>query len=180
MDARRVSSADIERMRCMLRYEPRNSRIIGNVTLEQVAEMYEWAGIRNMAVFPWYEDYKLVALVTGWTEWGAFGFHGEHVGFLEHFIIKPSARRKMEIMTLLPSYINDVCRERGVTRLVLCIHHNHPKQARLAKWAKFSGYTRYGTNDFADWYTLSLKEPPDGQEFPRPEDPAGSTNADHD
>ena len=63
--------------------------MIGNVTLEQVAEMYEWAGIRKMAIFPWYEEGELVALVTGWTEWGGFGFLGENVGFLEHFIIKP-------------------------------------------------------------------------------------------
>lgn len=165
----------------MIRSQPRADRIIGNVTLEQVAEMYEWAGIRKMAVFPWYEEDQLVALVTGWTEWGAFGFPGENVGFLEHFIIRPYARKKAEIMRLFPSLIADVCRSKGVTRLVLCIHHDHPKQARLAKWAVSRGYVKYGINDYADWYSISLKEPhPDGQEFPRTEDPAGRTDADRD
>lgn len=170
-----------ERMKRVLRYEARNDRIIGKVTLEQVAEMYEWAGIRAMAVFPWYEDGELVALVTGWTEWGAFGFPGERVGFLEHFIIKPSARKKLEIMNLLPSYIADVCRDMGVHRLVLCIHHDHPKRERLEKWALHRGYRKYGINDYADWYSISLKEQhPDGQVNPRPEDPAGSPDADAD
>lgn len=155
--------------------------IIGGVTLEQVCEMYEWAGIRNMAVFPWYEDGELVALVTGWIEYEGFGFPGEHVGFLEHFIIRPTARRKLEVMNLLPSYIADVCRERGVDRLVLCIHHDHPKHDRLEKWALRRGYTKYGINDFADWYSISLKEQhPDGQVLPRPEDPAGRPHADPD
>lgn len=148
------------------------------MTLEQVAEMYEWAAIRKMAVFPWYEDGTLVALVTGWIEWGAFGFPGEKVGFLEHFIIKPLARRKLEIMNILPDYIAEVCRAKGVHRLVLCIHHDHPKQARLAKWAVHRGYVKYGINDYADWYTLSLKEQHDGQVNPRTENPTGCADAD--
>lgn len=164
-----------------LRSEPQPERIIGNVTLEQVAEMYEWAGIRKMAVFPWYEEGQLVALVTGWIEWGAFGFAGEKVGFLEHFIIKPLARKKMEIMNLLPSYIADVCRDMGVERLVLCIHHDHPKHDRLEKWALRRGYVKYGINDYADWYSISLKEHhPDGQVNPSPEDPAGRPDSDAD
>jgi hypothetical protein len=132
--------------------------IVGNVTLEQVAEMYEWAGIRKMEVFPWYENGNLVALVTGWVEQGAFGFPDDNVGFLEHFIVKPTARKKLEVMNLLPALIADICRERGIDRLVLCIHHDHPKRERLAKWATHRGYVLYGTNEFADWYTLSLKE----------------------
>ena len=141
--------------------------------------MYRWAGIRDMAVFPWYEDGRLVALVTGWIEMDGFGWAGERVGFLEHFIVKPEARNKLEVMNLLPSYIADVCRDQGVDRLVLCIHHDHPKRHRLAKWAAHRGYRQYGTNDFADWYSLSLKEPHhDGQERPRPEDPAGPADAD--
>lgn len=154
--------------------------IAGAVTLEQVVEMYQWAGIRSMAVFPWYEDEQLVALVTGWTEQGGFGFKDEMVGFLEHFIIKPTARKKLEVMNLLPSYIAEVCRERGVDRLVLCIHHDHPKRERLAKWATHRGYVQYGVGEFADWYTLSLKESPDGQVVPRPEDPSRTADADSD
>ncbi len=154
--------------------------IAGELTLQQVVEMYEWAGIRSMAAFPWYEDGQLVALVTGWIERGAFGWPDEKVGFLEHFIVKPTARKKLEVMNLLPSYIAEVCRERGVDRLVLCIHHDHPKAARLAKWATHRGYRLYGTNDFADWYTFPLKEQPDGQVLPRPEDPAGRPDPDAD
>lgn len=160
---------------------PRMDAIVsGDITLEQVVEMYEWAGIRSMGVFPWYEDGQLVALVTGWIEWGAFGFPGEKVGFLEHFIIKPAARRKLEIMNLLPDYIAEVCRQRGVDRLVLCIHHDHPKRERLAKWATHRGYRQYGVGEFADWYTFPLKEQHDGQVLPSPEDPAGCAAPDRD
>lgn len=154
--------------------------IAGELTLQQVVEMYEWAGIRSMAASPWYEDGQLVALVTGWIERGAFGWPGEKVGFLEHFIVKPTARKKLEVMNLLPSYIAEVCRERGVDRLVLCIHHDHQKRERLAKWATHRGYRLYGTNDFADWYTFPLKEQLDGQVLPRPEDPAGRPDPDAD
>lgn len=152
--------------------------IVGGVTLEQVADMYAWAGIRSLAAFPWYEDGKLVALVTGWIETGAFGFPDEQVGFLEHFIVRPEAKKKLEVMNLLPDYIAEICRAHGVDRLVLCIHHDHPKRDRLEKWASRRGYRKYGINDYADWYTLSLKEHHDGQEPTRPENPAGPADPD--
>lgn len=130
--------------------------IAGLITLEQVDQMYRLAGLKELVVVPWYEDCELVALVTGFIEERP-DFPGEKVGFLEHFIVLPEAKRKLEVMQLFPSMIYEMCRERGIERLVLCIHHDHPKSARLAVWARRCKWYCYGTTDVADWYTISLK-----------------------
>jgi len=125
--------------------------------------MYRRAGLKELVVVPWYEDGALVAMVTGFIEERP-EFPGEQVGFLEHFIVLPEAKRKLEVMQLLPSMIYEMCRQRGIDRLVLCIHHAHPKSKRLSVWARRCRWRHYGTTDVADWYTISLKESHDGQE----------------
>lgn len=132
--------------------------IVGNVTLEQVDAIYQRMGIKELCVFPWYEDGQLVALVTGAIETDREDFPGERVGFLEHFIVLPEAKRKLEVMQLMPATLAEVARESGVDRLVLCIIDKDPRRHRLEKWARRCGWTPYGKSETRTWWQFPLKE----------------------
>ena len=135
--------------------------MIGRITLEQVDAIYQRMGIKELVVLPWYEDGELVALITGAIE-PREEFPGEDIGFLEHFIVLPEAKRKLEVMQLFPATLAEIARRRGVDRLVLCILNDDPRRARLEQWARRCGYSQYGVTESRGWWQLNLKETGNG------------------
>lgn len=135
--------------------------MIGTITLEQIDAIYQRMKIKELVVLPWYEDGHLVACITGAIE-PREEWPGEVVGFLEHFIVLPEAKRKLEVMQLFPATLAEMARQRGVDRLVLCILNDDPRRQRLEKWATRCGYRQYGVTESRGWWQLNLKEMTDG------------------
>jgi hypothetical protein len=141
--------------------------IVGGVTLEQVDEAYQRMGIKELVVFPWYEDgpprkwglsapqvRKLVGLITGCID-----IYPPFIGksaFLEHLIVLPEAKHKLQVMLEMPKAVIPLLRERGAERILLCIGLDDPRRPSLDAWARRCGYTKFGGKDDSDWYLKPL------------------------
>ena len=131
--------------------------ILGGLTLEKVEAIGKLMG-KEPIFIPWYEDGELVAMITGLFDLDQVAFPGDVVVFLEHFIVTPAAKRKLEVMQLFPAMVARLLKERGATRIVTCVHHIHPKARGLRAWGKRIGWTEYLVTDTATWITHDLKE----------------------
>lgn len=131
--------------------------ITGGVTLEQVEAIGKLVG-KEPIFIPWYEDGVMVGMITGIFDSDQIAFPGDTVAFLEHFIVTPAAKRKLEVMQLFPVMVARLLKERGATRIVTCVHHVHPRARALRAWGRRVGWTEYIVTDTATWITYDLKE----------------------
>lgn len=131
--------------------------MILDVTTDEIEEMFRSTGTKEPVVFPWREDGVLVGLAMGFIE--EWPEAPGKTAYLDCIIIRPEAKRKLEVMNLFPDFIAEKLRERGdIERIALCIGTKDPRHDRLEKWALRRGYRKYGTTDSRDWYVLPLKE----------------------
>lgn len=139
--------------------------IIGGVTLEEVASVYEKMGVKELFVLPWYEwkianpksgalVRKVVGMITGAIE--EYPEYPGLSGFLEHFIVLPEAENPLAVMQQMPKEAARLLRARGIVRILLCIDQAHPKRRGLDAWARRCGYTKYAEKDTRDWYVHHL------------------------
>ncbi len=130
--------------------------MILGVTVDEIEEMFRGTG-KEPVVFPWREDGILVGLAMGFIEeWPELP---GKTAYLDCIIVRPEAKRKLEVMNLFPDFIAETLRERGdIGQIALCIGVKDKRHDRLEKWAISRGYTKYGTTDSRDWYILPLTE----------------------
>jgi len=125
--------------------------IIGDITLEQVERMFIRMGLAEPVLLPWYEDDRLVGLITGYIE-------SPEQAFLEHFVILPEAKHKLRFMQLAPKIAEIRLRERGIKRITLYIVKDDPRRSGLDAWARRGGYHQYGESESRVWYVRHLTE----------------------
>jgi len=131
--------------------------IAPGITLQQVDEIYQRMGLKELFVLPFFEDGQLVGLITGDIE-ETPGFPGK-TGFLERIIVLPEAKNKLHVMHAMPAAAAGLAMAAGCQRVILCIGHQHPKKKRLDTWARRCGYTIYEpSHDNRTWYVLELLE----------------------
>lgn len=129
--------------------------IAPGITLQQVDEIYQRMGLKELFVLPWFEDGKLVGLITGDIE-VIPGFGKQ--GFLERIIVLPEAKHKLHVMHQMPHAAAGLAMAAGCRRVTLCIGHNDPRRKRLEAWAVRCGYTFEQNHDNRAWYVLDLSE----------------------
>jgi len=141
------------------------------ITLQDVDQVYQRMGIKELVVIPWFEYTgrslgTLTGLMTGYIdEYPAFP--GSKSAFLEHFIVLPEAPNKLRVMQQMPKLAATLLTGK-VERILLCIAHDERRNG-LNAWARRCGYTKFGELDSFDWYIHPLKKGEShGQE--RPED----------
>lgn len=125
--------------------------IVGDITLEQVERAFKRMGLAEPVVFPWYEDDKLVGLITGYIE-------SSEQAFLEHFVILPEAKHKLRFMQLAPKVIEQMLVARGIKRITLFILKDDPRRSGLDAWARRGGYHQYGESESRVWYVRHIEE----------------------
>lgn len=125
--------------------------MIGDVTLQQIEEIFKRMGLAEPVAFPWYEDGKIVGLITGYIE-------SPEQAFLEHFVILPEAKQKLKFMQLAPKVIAELLRQRGIKRIVLYIVKDDPRREGLDAWARRGGYAQYGESESRVWYVRHISE----------------------
>lgn len=122
--------------------------ICGKLTLRDVDRIYQRMHIKELVVFPWYDDGVLAGLITGSIE--------PKYAFLEHIVVLPEARNSLRVMLEMPKAISALLRARGVPQIRLCIDQDDPRHDRLARWARHCGYDWYANQNRQDWYKLEL------------------------
>ena len=130
--------------------------ILPGITLEQVDEIYQRMGIKELVVIPWLEDGAVVGVITGYIDVYE-QFPGSKSAFLEHFIVLPSAKHKLQVMQQMPKLAATLLAGK-VERILLCIAHANERRDSLGVWARRAGYTKFGELDGFDWYIKPLGE----------------------
>lgn len=130
------------------------------ITLEQVDEIYQQAGIHELFVLPWFEEGRLAGLITGYLDHMP-PFPGR-TAWLQHFIVLPDAIDKLHIMQQMPKTACALCALRGCDQVVLSIAHADSRKRQLAIWAKRCRWKFFGARDEFDWYVKYLTREENG------------------
>lgn len=133
------------------------------ITLAQVDEIYQLAGLHELFILPWFEEGRLAGLITGYIDEIA-PFPGK-TAWLQHFIVLPDAADKLKIMQQMPKTAHALAALRGCDQVILSIAVSDPRARQLGIWARRCRYTYVGVRDEHTWYVKYLREE-DGQEHP--------------
>ena len=150
--------------------------ILPGVTLEQVDEIYQRMGVKELVVIPWFEGETLAGIITGAIEKDFAGYPGLSA-FLEYFIVLPEAQQKLRAMQQLPHLAASLVRELDVERIILCIADSDPRADRLDVWARRCGYVKYGYTEDRSWYVHHLQGETHGQAQDEAPDPGAASGA---
>jgi hypothetical protein len=153
--------------------------IHGDVTLQQVDEVYQRMSIKELVIIPWYEKVvgyqtkRLAGLITGYID-VYDRFPDSKSAFLEHFIVLPEARNKIQVMQQMPKLAATLLAGK-VERILLCIAHYDVRREHLCAWARRCGYAKFGERDAFDWFIKPLSGEQHGKS---PTEDAGSSDTD--